>query len=104
MVGEGSAKKIEAISGSLFLLWIGIAWLMSLGPNIGSIGIGVIILGAQATKKYFGLKLEGFWLVVGAFFVVSGLGILSGVNIPLIPIILIVLGGKFLYSALKEKK
>ena len=102
--GKKLDKKIEAIAWSLFLLWVGAAWLLNLGANIGSIGVGIIILGAQAVRKYFKVKIETFWLVIGVLFVISGLGIFSGINIPLIPLVFIAIGTKFLHSAITGKK
>ncbi len=65
-------RKLETASWGLFFIWTGIALLADVGWGAGLLGVGIIILGTQVTRKYFGLKLEGFWVVMGFFFVWGG--------------------------------
>jgi hypothetical protein len=65
-------KKLDTAGWGLFFIWTGIAALAHVGWGAGLLGVGIIILGAQVTRKYFGLKLEGFWVVMGVFFVWGG--------------------------------
>ncbi len=65
-------KKLDTASWGLFFIWTGIALLADVGWGAGLLGVGIIILGTQVTRKYFGLKLEGFWVVMGFFFVWGG--------------------------------
>jgi type III secretory pathway component EscR len=60
--------------------------------------VGIITLGAQVTRKYFGLKLEGFWVAVGFFFVLGGVWKLLNVQLGLVPILCIVAGVALLVS------
>jgi len=64
------ARKLAAIGWGLFFIWVGVALFAHLGWGVGLLGVGIITLGVQATRKYFGLKLEGFWIAVGFLFVV----------------------------------
>ncbi len=65
-------KKLDTASWGLFFIWTGIAVLTHVGWGAGLLGVGIIILGTQVTGKYFGLKLEGFWVVMGVFLVWGG--------------------------------
>ena len=58
--GHMSAHKLDVFAWSFFFIWIGIALLSSLGWGIGLLGVGIIILGKQATRKYMALGFETF--------------------------------------------
>jgi hypothetical protein len=103
-------KKLDAVGWGLFFIWMGIAFLADVGWGVGLLGVGVIALGAQVARKYFGLPFERFGLVIGIVFVVGGawklLNIeLREVAIPggLLPILLIVVGIVVVASALLRK-
>ena len=93
-------KKLESTGWALFFIWIGIALLAHVGWGVGLLGVGIITLGAQAARKYFGLKLEGFWVAVGFLFVVGGFCRLVNVQLGLLPILCIVAGVALLVSTL----
>ena len=93
-------KKLDAASWGLFFIWIGIALVAHVGWGAGLLGVGIIILGAQVTRKYFGLKLEGFWVAVGFLFVVGGFCRLVNVQLGLLPILCIIAGVALLVSTL----
>ena len=97
------ARKLGAVGWSLFFIWIGVALLMKVDVGIGLLGVGVITLGAQAARKYFNLKLEGFWVVVGLVFVIGGIWALFEPKLPLLPIVLIVAGLALLVSTFRGK-
>jgi hypothetical protein len=92
------ADKLSTVGWSLFLIWVGIALLMKLKVSIGLLGVGVITLIVQVARKYFGLKLEGFWVVIGLLFIAGGLWELFKPNLPLMPILLIAAGAVLLVS------
>ena len=92
------AQKLDAVGWGLFFIWIGIAFLADFGIGVGLLGVGIIVLGEQAVRKYFNLKLEGFWVVVGLCFLVGGLWELLAVELPLVPVLLIVAGLAILVS------
>ena len=112
MVEEPRAlvKKLDAFGWGLFFIWIGIAFLADVGWGVGFLGIGVIALGAQVARKYFGLPIEQFGLVMGIVFVVWGAWKLldfqlGETTIPggLLPILLILVGILLVFSALRRK-
>ncbi len=78
-------KKLEAAAWGLFFIWIGIAVFGHAGWGAGLIGVGIITLGAQVARKYFSLRLEGFWVAVGFLFVVSGIWKLYNIHVRILP-------------------
>jgi len=97
------AHYVGAVAWGMFFIWVGTAFLMDVGHGIGLLGIGIITLGAQAARRHFNLKLEGFWVVVGFIFLGCGLWALFEARIPLVPIALIVAGLVVLFSAGRGK-
>ncbi len=93
-------RKLEAVGWSLFFIWTAIAFFAHIGWGVGLLGVGIIILGAQAARKYYALKLEGFWLVVGFFFVAGGIWKLFNIQLGLLPILCVVAGIVLLGSRL----
>jgi len=86
------ASKLETAGWGLFFIWVGIALLADIGWGAGLFGVGIITLGAQAARKYLGLKPEGFWVGVGFLFIVGGVWELFHVQVGLMPILCVVLG------------
>ena len=96
-------KKLNAAGWGLFFIWIGVALFAHVGWGVGLLGVGIIMLGAQMTRKYFGLKLEGFGVVVGFFFFLGGVWELFDVQFGLLPILCIAVGIALLVSTLAGK-
>ena len=91
-------RKLEAIGWGLFFIWMGIALFGHIGWGAGLLGVGIITLGAQAARKYFALKLEGFWVAVGFLFTVGGIWKLFQVQVGFMPILCIIAGFALLVS------
>jgi hypothetical protein len=102
-VGHTNAHKLDVLAWSFFFIWIGVALLSNLGWGIGLLGVGVIILGKQVTRKYMALTLETFGLVCGVLFVLGGVWELLSVRISLVPVVCIAAGLALLLSALFGK-
>ena len=96
------ADRLSTVGWSLFLIWVGIALLMKIDASIGLLGVGVITLLVQGARKCFNLKLEGFWVVIGLLFVIGSLWEIYKPNLPLVPILLIVLGAALLVSVIRH--
>lgn len=97
-------RKLNAISGGLLLIWVGVALLVDIGWGAGLIVVGIVILGEQAVRRYFSVKFDQFWVVVGAVSVASGVLMLFGVEVSLVPILLIVLGIALMASILSKRE
>ncbi len=93
-------RKLDAAGWSLFFIWTGIAFLGHVGWGPGLLGVGIITLGGQAARKYFGLKLEGCWVAVGFFFVAGGFWELYKIQFELWPILCVIAGIALLVSTL----
>lgn len=96
-------KKLDAAGWGLFFIWIGIALIAHIGWGTALLGVGIIILGAQAARKYCDLKWEGFWVAFGFFFVVSGICNFFNVHLGFFLILCFVVGIALLVSALGGK-
>lgn len=100
-----TVESVITTSGwGLFFIWIGVAVLSHVGWGAGLLGVGMITLGAQMARKYFGLRLEGFWVVVGFFFVLGGVWELLDVRLGLLPVLCIGAGVALLVLTLIGKK
>lgn len=97
------ADKLPAVGWSLFFIWVGIALLMKVRGGVGLLGVGIITLGMQVARMYLNLKLEVFWVIIGALFVAGGLWGLFAPKLPLVPILLIVAGSALFVSAVMRK-
>jgi hypothetical protein len=96
-------RKLEAAGWGLVFIWIGIALFVHVGWGMGLLGVGIITLGAQLARKYFDLKLEGFWIAVGFLFVVGGICKLFNAHLGFVPILCIVAGTALLVSVLVRR-
>ncbi len=97
-------RKLDGLGWGLFFIWIGTVMLMDLGAGVALLGIGVITLGVQATRKFWDLKIESFWVVMGLVFFLSGIWSLFESKLPLVPILLIVVGLVVLVMTFRRKR
>jgi hypothetical protein len=88
----GLAEKLESLGWALFFIWVGVALLLDVGWGFALLGVGAITLLGQAARKCFALQLEGFWALIGLFFIVGGVWDLFEITVPLLPLLLIGVG------------
>ncbi len=96
------AHKLDAAAWGLFFVWVGIALIADIGWGPGLVGVGIITLVGQLARKYFGLTVERFWVVVGLLLVLGGVWELLGLQFSLVPVLLIVAGVALLVSAVRR--
>jgi hypothetical protein len=96
-------RKLEAIGWGLFFIWIGIGIIADFGTGLTLLGIGLIVLGGQASRKYYQLKVETFWIIVGLLFLCGGLWVIFGLNIPFAAIVLILIGVLIVFTTLRKQ-
>jgi hypothetical protein len=101
---RGLPSRLGAIAWALFFIWIGIALLAGIGMSTSLLVVGCITLLVQLARKLQGLRFEAVWLTIGVLFVLGGLSDLLGVNLPLLPILILVAGVVLLISALTGKR
>ena len=69
---QAEAKMFDTIGWGVMLIWIGLAFLANVGWGVGLIGVGVIMIGTQAARAYFDLKVDRFGVVFGISFAMAG--------------------------------
>jgi hypothetical protein len=96
-------KRLETICWGVFLVMLGA---LAIGPktvakdNIGSIGVGLILLGLNAARYYFKIKTSTGTIILGIIALASGVGDLLGVELPVIEILLIAAGINIIYKVI----
>ena len=97
------AKKLSTAGWGAFFIWMGIAFLTNISWGAGLLGVGVIVLAGEAARKYFGLCLDLFWLMMGIIFVVWGADQALAIQVGgiLWPIVSIALGLAILVNGLR---
>ncbi len=92
--------RIDAVMWGLFFIWIGIVLLIrDLPEGIGSLGIGVIVLGGALLRLILGASVSFFWLIIGVVFMLAGVGDLLSIDLPFLPVALLVCGVLLLFHS-----
>jgi len=68
------------------------------------IGVGLVLLGANAVRHLNGMRMGTGNFILGAVALAGGVAGVFGVSLPLLPILMILLGASLLVSPLLEKK
>jgi len=92
MSDHDRTSKYDAAGWALFFVWVGVAWIANVGLGAGLLGVAAITLGMQGLRKIVGVRVEGFWVLVGLGFAVAGLWQWLDVDTPLAPFVLIFIG------------
>jgi hypothetical protein len=98
--------RLETIGWGLFLIMIGGIGLVpqnTVPQGVWSIGVGVIMLGLNAARYSYGIKMSSFTLVLGFLALATGAASLVGVELPVFPILLILIGANILLKPLFER-
>lgn len=96
-------RKLDAAGWGLFFVWVGIALLLDVGWGIGLLGVGILTLGEQAVRRYFGLNIDGFWTVVGVLFLAGGFWEMAEIQFSMVPFLLILAGVAVLLSVFRKQ-
>jgi hypothetical protein len=87
------SRRIEAIGWGLLFLMTGVLLLVpGLPEGTWLVGLGLLMLGLNATRLYVGLPLDRFGVILGAGAVLAGLGAMAGMDIPVFALGLIAWG------------
>ncbi len=100
-------KRLDAVGWALFLIMIGGLWLAPDGAipeGTWLIGTGVIILGLMVVRYINSIKVNGFWLMLGIVALAFGISSVFGLNIPVLPILIIIIGLNIILKPLLQKK
>ena len=95
-------RNIDALAWGALFIWWGLTLLIKLPAGIGLIGVGLILLAANAMRYSQGLGVSGFTTAIGVLALVWGVLELVGTVLPLalpvFPILLIILGLMVLFG------
>lgn len=100
-------KRLDAIGWGLFLIMIGCLWLIPeerIPEGTWLIGAGVIILGLIGIRLLYSIKISGVWLVIGILALAFGISEFSGLNLPVLPILIILFGLSIVLKPLFKKE
>jgi hypothetical protein len=79
---------------------IGGLWLVpGVQPGVWLVGTGLIMLGLNAARHANGIRMSTFTLVLGTAAMVLGLVQMLGTEMPVLPILLIVIGASIVWRA-----
>lgn len=98
------ARKLDTAGWGILFIWIGVAWIASLGIGVLLVGAAVVVLGGQFVRKAVGLPLQLFSLFVGLYLATAGLWRLAGLEADIVPVLLILAGAALLISALARSR
>lgn len=101
---EHSHRQLSGIGWGLLFVWVGTAVLLNVGWGYGLIGVGVIIIGSQIAHHTVGeFRIDWFSTIVGLMLLFGGVWVLFGIQVSLVPILVIVAGIALVLSALTER-
>ncbi len=100
-------KRLQNISWGLFLIMLGGLGLVPNAVIPGGtwlIGAGLIMLGLNAARFINGIPMSGFTIGLGILALLAGASDFFGVQLPLFPILLILIGAEILVKPYLERK
>ena len=102
--GIGIGRRLSTAGWGLFLIRIGVSFLLDLGCGIGLIGIASVILLTQAARRFFRRPLEKFWVAAGVIVLLVGVWELYRIPLDLGPVLLIVVGGAMFLAVFSRRR
>lgn len=88
-------KRLDNAAWGLFLVMLGCLWLIpdeQVPEDTWLLGAGVILLGLNAVRYLNGIRMSGFTIFLGVLGILLGIGGLLGVDLPVFPILVILIG------------
>ena len=96
------SRRLERAAWALFLIMAGGLALVpdtSLPEGLWLVGIGIIMLGLNLARYLNGIRISGFTTVLGVIALGSGIGDMTGLDLPVLAIVLILIGVSLLLRA-----
>ena len=100
-------KRLESAAWGLFLVMLGLLWLVPeemVPQDAWLLGAGLILLGLNAIRYVKGIRPSGFTVFLGVIGVLLGIGGLLGVELPVFPIVIILIGLNLVWGTVFRKK
>lgn len=104
---EAFNKRLEMIGWGLFLIMIGGLGLVPdqyVPEGLWLIGTGFIMLGINAARYFYHLPLSWFTIILGLLALASGTSDMLGIDLPVFPILLILIGAHILLKSRFERQ
>jgi hypothetical protein len=100
-----AGRRLDAVGWALFFIWVGVIMLVKAIPRgVGALGVGVIVLGIAAARAVLRESISMFWVAIGTLFLLAGVGELTAIDLPLLPVTLIVCGVLLLFHQRSKKR
>ncbi len=97
--------RLETISWGLFLIMLGgFALIKSVPQETWLIGAGLIMLGLNAVRLLLGIRVSMFTVIVGTIALLSGIESVYGMNLPVGPLLIILIGLAIIVRALDRSR
>lgn len=101
----GTAKRLDQIGWGIFLVMIGIIWLVPGVPQgTWLIGTGILLLVLNAIRSRLAIPWSGVSVSLGVLALVAGLGDFTGINLPLFPMCLVIVGATLILKPLVSQR
>jgi hypothetical protein len=96
--------RLETVGWGLFLIMLGgFALAKDVPEGTWLIGAGLIMLGINAVRLLVGIRASWFTLILGTIALLSGLGSVYGIDIPVGPLLIILIGLAIVVRALQPR-
>jgi len=100
-------KKLESVAWGLFLIMLGGFALVpanTIPKGVWSLGVGLIMLGLNAARYYYKLKMSGFTTFLGVLSLIGGIVELVGITSLNGALLLIILGAYLIVKPWFDKR
>lgn len=100
-------KQIERVSWGLFLMMLGGLWLIParyVPEDAWLLGAGVILIGMNLVRNRNGIPMSNFTLILGCIALVIGAANIIRFDLPVLPILMILLGAALILRPMLEKQ
>jgi len=100
-------KRLESVSWGLFLVMLGGIWLVPgnvIPEGTWLIGAGLIMLGLNTARYYNHIPMSNGTIFLGVIALLVGFGDFLKLDLPVFPILLILIGLSFLVRVMFERK
>jgi hypothetical protein len=96
--------RLETVAWGLFLIMLGgFALAKDVPEGTWLVGAGLIMLGINAIRLLVGIRASWFTLILGTIALLSGLGSVYGIDIPVGPLLIILIGLAIVVRALQPR-
>ncbi len=100
-----TARRLDQVGWGIFLLMMGILWLVPAVPQgTWLIGTGILLLVLNAIRSRLGIHWSGVSLALGVLALAAGLADFTGITLPLFPICLMLVGLSLILKPLMSQR